>query len=94
MKSYLVGLLALAMAVGASAFTRPESGNNTSYYWYHTMDNGTVINPGAPPPSSTFTDPFSCGGGPTKICSKAFNDYDRTNFAPLGSAQLTVKKPN
>jgi hypothetical protein len=93
----LSGILAIVLAVGAMAFTKANTANtmgNTIYYWYHTLNDGTVINPGAPPPSSSSSDPFACGGGPTKVCSKAFNDYDHTTFAPLGSVQLTVKKPN
>jgi hypothetical protein len=90
----LTGILAIILAVGVMAFTKAGTTGNITYYWYHTQDDGTVINPGAPPPSSPLSDPFNCGGGPVKICGKAFNDYDHTTFAPLGSVQQTVKRPN
>jgi hypothetical protein len=95
MKKYLMGTLAIVMAIGTLAFTSAKPNNtNTLRYWYHTMDDGTVINPGAPPPSSTSSDLFNCGGGPTKFCSKAYSDYNHTTFEPVGDPQLIVKKPN
>jgi hypothetical protein len=89
----LSGILAIVLAVGAMAFTKANTGNNnTSYYWYYTQADGTIIIPDRAPYFSA-TDPF-CDGGPVKICSKGFNDYDHATYAPLGTAQVIIKKSN
>jgi hypothetical protein len=93
MKKYFAGILAVVLALSATAFTTDHSKGNALLYWYHTMDNGTVIVSGAPL-ASTSADPFNCGGGPTKVCSKGFSSYDPDTNQPIGNPQQIVNKPN
>lgn len=95
MKKIRIGLLAVILAIGAFAFTNAASVKDarTSYYWFQTMDDGTVINATAVPPFQA-TDPNSCPGG-AKGCSKAYTSYQQlapNNYGPSGTLQVTHKK--
>ncbi len=96
MKKFKTGIFALMLAVAAFAITRANTppSEKVLYYWFQTQENGTVIDATSVPPHQS-SDPFSCPGGPTKICSKAFTDFQMnspTDFAPAGTLEVTHKK--
>ena len=92
MKKLRLGLLSMALAIGAMVATKAHSklDNLTNLYWYQTTDNGTVIIPDTAPPLES-TDPFGCTGF-KYYCSKAYTSYNPVTFAPAGTLMKTDKK--
>ena len=94
MKRITSGIIAVIIAVTAFAFTKADKESRTSYYWFKTQNNGTVIDATSVPPFQA-SDPFGCSSGPNG-CSKAFDSYQQlgpNDYAPAGTLRVTDKKP-
>lgn len=94
MKRISIAIAAVILAVGAFAFTNKHDKPLTSYYWFQTQNDGTVIDATSVPPFQA-TDPLGCTSG-TKGCSKAFTSYQQmapNDYAPAGTLTVTHKKP-
>jgi len=66
MKRYLGGLIALILAVSASAFTKIEDAKKVSLYWYHRDAADTYVDDGF------GTNPNTSCSGTGNICAKGF----------------------
>jgi len=91
MKRYLSGILAIILAVSASAFTNIKSSKNTDYYWFP-LDPST----GAPQSVSQLlhqpNDPQGCSS--TLIthpyCEGGYNSFSGTGpYTANGSRVIT-----
>jgi hypothetical protein len=95
MKRIASGIIALVVAVAAFAFTKADKESPlTSFYWFQTDINGTVIDATSVPPFQA-SDPFGCSTG-LKGCSKAYDSYHQlspNDYAPAGTLRVTDKKP-
>lgn len=94
MKRLIPGFAAIIMAFCFVAIVKADAGTKpTSYYWFQTQNDGTVINATSVPPLQA-TDPFGCSTG-INGCSKAFTSYQQmgpNDYAPSGTLQVTHKK--
>lgn len=43
MKKYLLGIIAVGLAIGFSAFTKPTSGKNPTFYYYKMTSGSTLV---------------------------------------------------
>jgi hypothetical protein len=95
MKRIASGIIAVVVAVAAFAFTKADKKSPlTSFYWFQTQNNGTVIDATSVPPFQS-TDPFGCTSG-VNGCSKAYDSYHQlgpNDYAPAGTLEATHKKP-
>jgi len=76
MKKYLLGIFAIVLAIGFSAFTTTKQSveKATLSYWFLTQDDGTPINSSSIPPTSQ--PPTLCDDSdPEKVCAKEFASY-------------------
>ena len=72
MKRYVSGLLALILAVSATAFTKIEDGKNLNLFWYHRTGVDTYISDGQ------GTDPDTPCSGSGQICAKGFTSQKKS----------------
>lgn len=84
MKQYLVGLFALALAIGFSAYTSAKKESPKFAVRYATYTTGTPggINPektAANYPSISASKPSQCSGN-SRLCWIQFNDADNDNI--------------
>ena len=97
MKKYLLGLFAIVLAIGFSAFTaapKQSAEKAITTYWFFTQDDGTPIN------SATLqtSDPSDCDNTHlTKICVREYPDFVDLGsgsgpYAPVGTYISQVKK--
>lgn len=88
MKKYLSGLLAVILAVSASAFTKIETNKKTSYYWFPL--NATT---GAPQSVSSLV--FQAGDPQNCDLSKPLNPYCEGAYTSFsGSGPYTAAGTN
>ncbi|PWU01144.1 MAG: hypothetical protein C5B52_07760 [Bacteroidetes bacterium] len=92
MKKLGIGLAAIVLAIGFSAFTHAPAKAPVSYYWFQYDVAGNIIEPSSPPPPLT-SDPFTCVGT-IRNCASGFSGYapDGTKYKPVGSPLVTDKK--
>ena len=92
MKKILIGLSAIILAIGFSAFTHAPAKTPVAYYWFQYDVNGIIIEPSSPPPPLT-ADPFLCTGT-IRNCASGYSGYapDGTKFKPVGSPLVTDRK--
>ena len=92
MKKLGIGLAAIVLAIGFSAFTHAPAKTPVNYYWFQYDASGLIIEPSSPPPPLA-ADPFACVGI-ARNCASGFNGYvpDGTKYKPVGSPILTDKR--
>ncbi len=91
MKKYLLGIMAIALAIGFSAFTndsnKTQGQSTTNYRWAKTTSSGSIVMPveifdGS---AEDARDEFLCPAGTPNYCAKA---VDEDNVPLPGGPEL------
>lgn len=103
MKKYLLGLFAIILAIGFSAFSsehHSKKKNETPYYWYHvnaaqTQTTGTTVNPDGKEIKDDMTSE-PCDDSGSDVCLAGFPDIvlPGTSITSLTSDELIMFTSN
>jgi hypothetical protein len=74
MKQLLTGVLAIALAFGATAFTNAAKEKATSYYWFELNTDGTQKSTTQMPVLQS-SDPLGCNAI-NAFCSRGYTSYE------------------